>query len=62
MTTIYICGSDIPQNSSKGLIDTDKIKAKLKSLKCAVVNPIEMPFTKMSWTDKLDTPLMMKES
>jgi hypothetical protein len=54
MTTIYICGSDNPQDNSKCLVDTDKIKAKLKSLKCAVVNPIEMPFAKMSWTDKLD--------
>lgn len=54
MTTIYICGSDNPQDNSKCLVDTDKIKAKLKSLKCTVVNPIEMPFAKMSWTDKLD--------
>ena len=52
--TIYICGSDNPQNNSNCLVDTDKIKAKLKSLKCSVVNPIEMPFAKMSWTDKLD--------
>ncbi|MBL6730751.1 MAG: DUF4406 domain-containing protein [Carboxylicivirga sp.] len=59
MPTIYICGGDIPQNSSKGLVDTDKIKAKLKSLKCAVVNPIEMPFAKMSWTDKLDNRVQL---
>ncbi len=59
MPTIYICGSDIPENSSKGLVDTDKIKAKLKSLKCAVVNPTEMPFVKMSWTDKLDNRVQL---
>jgi hypothetical protein len=59
MTTIYICGGDIPDNSSKGLVDTDKIKAKLKSLKCAVVFPIEMPFAKMSWTDKLDSRVQL---
>ena len=59
MPTIYICGSDIPENNSKGLVDTDKIKAKLKSLKCAVVNPIEMPFAKMSWTDKLDNRVQL---
>lgn len=58
MPTIYICG-DIPENNSKGLVDTDKIKAKLKSMKCAVVNPIEMPFSKMSWTDKLDNRVQL---
>ncbi|MCT4643637.1 MAG: DUF4406 domain-containing protein [Carboxylicivirga sp.] len=59
MTTIYICGGDIPRNGSKGLVDTDKIKARLKSLKCVVVNPIEMPFVKMSWTDKLDSRVQL---
>jgi hypothetical protein len=59
MTTIYICGGDMSQNSSKSMVDTEKIKAKLKSLRCVVVNPIEMPFSKMSWTDKLDSRVQL---
>ena len=59
MTTIYICGGDMSQNSSKSMVDAEKIKAKLKSLRCVVVNPIEMPFSKMSWTDKLDSRVQL---
>lgn len=63
MTTIYICGDDISQSGSKGLVDTDKIKAKLKSMRCSVVNPTEMAFAKMSWSDTLQNRLeLLKNS
>ncbi len=63
MTTIYICGDDLPQDDTQGLVDTDKLKIKLKSLKCMVVNPTEMAFAKMSWSDTLQNRLeLLKKS
>ena len=51
MTTIYICGMDT--SACDTIVDTAKIKAKLKSMKCTVVNPCEMAFAQMSWSDTL---------
>jgi hypothetical protein len=53
MTTIYICGIDESPSDKSSFIDAEKIKAKLKSIKCAVVNPSEMEFARMRWSDAL---------
>ncbi len=55
MKTIYICGIDASQNDERDFVDVDKLKVKLSALKCTVVNPIEITFPKMSWSDKLDS-------
>ena len=55
MITIYICGIEIPQNGKSDSFDTEKIKAKLKAMKYAVVNPAEMAFTQMNWSDTLSS-------
>ena len=59
MTTIYICGVE----DKNGFVDTEKIKTKLKAMKCVVVNPTEMTFTKMSWSDTLNNRIeLLKNS
>ncbi|WP_282039361.1 DUF4406 domain-containing protein [Saccharicrinis aurantiacus] len=50
------------KNSVKGLVDTTKIKAKFKSMRCSVVNPTEMAFTKMSWSDTLHKRIELLKS
>lgn len=63
MTTIYICGSDLSQSNVHGLVDPDKLKTKLKSLKCKVVNPTDMAFAKMGWSNTLQSRLdLLKRS
>jgi hypothetical protein len=63
MATIYICGVDSPNDEQESLVDTEKLKARLKSLKCAVVNPSEMAFSKMSWSDTLSNRVeLLKKS
>ena len=54
MATIYICGMEASPNDKSDFVDANKIKAKLKAMKCAVVNPMEMAFAKMSWSDTLN--------
>ena len=53
MTTIYICGLEASQKDKKYLADAEKVKARLKSMKCTVVTPWEMAFAQMSWSDTL---------
>ena len=53
MATIYICGIDTSPNDKKKFVDTEKLKAKFKAMKCTVIDPTEMPFSKMSWSDTL---------
>jgi hypothetical protein len=63
MATIYICGVDSPHEEKDGFVDTEKLKARLKSLKCAVLNPSEMAFSKMSWSDTLNNRVeLLKKS
>lgn len=54
MARIYLCGADGPDDENESYVDTDKLKSRLKSLKYAVLNPSEMAFTKMSWSDTLN--------
>jgi len=63
MATIYICGIDSSPNEEKDFVDADKLKAKFSALKCAVVNPMEIAFPKMSWSDKLESRVeLLKKS
>nr|WP_321411406.1 DUF4406 domain-containing protein [uncultured Carboxylicivirga sp.] len=63
MATIYICGDDSPQQEKEGFVDTEKIKARLKSLKCAVLTPSDMAFSKMSWSDTINNRVeLLKKS
>ena len=63
MATIYICGVYNPDDEKDSCVDTEKVKARLKSLKCAVVNPSEMAFSKMSWSDTLSNRVeLLKKS
>ena len=63
MATIYICGDEESQQENKGIIDAEKIKARLKSLRCSVVNPTEMAFAQMSWSDTLQSRIeLLKKS
>lgn len=59
MATIYICGMEIPHEEKDGFVDTEKLKTRLKSLKCVVLNPSEMAFSKMSWSDTLDNRIKL---
>ena len=54
MTTIYICGVEETSNKNDGFVDTEKIIVKLKAMKCKVINPMEMAFADMSWSDTLN--------
>jgi hypothetical protein len=63
MTTVYICGIDASPTNKEDFVDAEKLKTKLRTLKCAVVNPMEMSFPKMSWSDKLDSRVeLLKKS
>jgi hypothetical protein len=63
MMTIYICGDDESQHENNSIIDAEKIKARLKSLRCSVVNPAEMAFAKMNWSDTLQNRIeLLKKS
>lgn len=60
MATIYICGDTVSQDKAS---DIGKIKAKLKTIKCAVVAPSEMPFAQMNWSDTLQNRIeLLKQS
>jgi hypothetical protein len=54
MTTIYICGVE-SQKDEKSITDTEKVKSKLKSLKCSVVNPNEIPSVQYGWANTLQS-------
>lgn len=63
MATIYICGMDASEDERENIVDTQQLKSRLKSLKCAVVNPSEMAFSKMSWSDTLNSRVeLLKKS
>jgi len=63
MAIIYICGIETSHNDKNGLSETEKIKAKLKAMKCAVVNPMEMAFAQMSWSDTIQNRVeLLKKS
>jgi hypothetical protein len=63
MATIYICGMDASEEGKECFVDTRKLKNRLKSLKCAVVNPSEMAFSQMSWSDTLNSRVeLLKKS
>ncbi len=63
MATIYICGDEESLHEDKSIIDAEKIKARLKSMRCSVVNPTEMAFAQMSWSDTLQNRIeLLKNS
>ena len=46
-TNFYICGEQ------RDFEDLKKLTTRLKTLKCSVINPIEMPLERMSFYDRL---------
>jgi len=63
MATIYICGDEKSLKESNGLVDTEKVKARLKSMRCSVVTPSEMAFSMFSWSDSLQNRIeLLKKS
>ena len=53
MATIYIISGETSPNDPKGFIDIDKLKAKLKTMKYTVIDPEDMAFSRMGWSDTL---------
>ena len=53
MTTIYICGGETNHDGMNGFADTQKIKTRLKTMKCSIVNPAEMTFGPIGWSETL---------
>ena len=63
MATIYICGDETSQEGANGFTDIQKIKARLKTMKCSVVNPAEMTFGTIAWSETLHNRIeLLKKS
>lgn len=63
MAIIYICGMESPGDEQNSFVDAEQLKSQLESMKCAVVNPSEMAFSKMSWSDTLNSRVeLLKKS
>ncbi len=51
------------EDEKECFVDTRQLQNRLKSLKCAVVNPAEMAFSKMNWSDTLNSRVeLLKKS
>ncbi|WP_430811565.1 MULTISPECIES: DUF4406 domain-containing protein [unclassified Carboxylicivirga] len=55
MRKIYICGNETDSDDGRYYLETDKIKKKLKSMRCSVINPTEIPYIHMGWTDAMES-------
>jgi len=55
MRRVYICGSETDSDNEKYYLETDKIKKKLISMRCSVINPSELPYIHMGWTDVMES-------
>ena len=54
---------DASEDEKESFVDTQQLKNRLKSLKFDVVNPSEMAFSKMSWSDTLNNRVeLLKKS
>ena len=54
MAAIYICGEVSAKDSGDTCPSLEKIKNKLKSMRCSVINPSELPIMQLSWTDTME--------
>jgi len=55
MKKIYICGNDAMVNNSQNALETNKVKKKLESMRCSVINPPEIQYIDLGWTDIMET-------
>jgi hypothetical protein len=55
MRKIYICGNDPTLNDGQYVMETHKIKRKLESMRCSVINPPDIPYISLGWTDVMET-------
>jgi|GEM_PF-3470329 len=63
MSVVYICGDEESQEEQYKIVETEKVKAKLRSMKFSVIHPTEMAFAKMSWSDTLQSRIeLLKKS
>lgn len=51
------------EDGKECFVDARQLQNRLKSLKCSVVNPLEMAFSQMSWSDTLNSRVeLLKKS
>ncbi len=63
MTRIYLCGSEVLSTENKDFAEIDRIKSVLKTMKCSIVDPREMAFSQMNWSDTLQSRIdLLKQS
>lgn len=55
MRKIYICGNETDSDDEKYSLETNKIKRKLESMQCSVVNPPDIPYISLGWTEVMET-------
>lgn len=55
MRNIYICGKEPDFGNEGDFTEVDRIKKKLVSMCCYVVNPSELPYINLGWTDVMET-------
>jgi hypothetical protein len=51
---IYICGDENIGDKEKNTVNAKELKERLSKLRCTVIDPKELPFSKMSWSNTLN--------